>query len=92
MYIFVYTCLCKKEQQSWGDWSNTLGTYIYNFGAQNVFDSAFCWGLAIDDEFKRDLYASEMGGDDYSAFNDIEPDPASTEGVNYIKFQDIWKS
>jgi putative aldouronate transport system substrate-binding protein len=78
--------------KGWVDWTNTLGTYKYRWSACNYYDSAFAWGLGINDSFKMKLYTVENFGSDYSAFDDIEPLGNSDEGVIFTKYYEAWKS
>lgn len=73
--------------QNFADWSAEYGTYKYNFVARNYFDSAFCWGLANNDEFKLDVYQKQIHGIDVTEFGGIEPEPGSDGEAISTKFE-----
>ena len=82
----------EKMTTSWNDWVGFLGTYTYQWTVRNYYDSALCWGLAIDDPFKGKVYEYENCGTDAGPYENIDPAPSSDEGVIRVKYFELWKS
>lgn len=78
--------------QGWAEWVSALGSYTYRWGAANYYDSAFAWGLGVDDPFKLKLYEMTNCGTDYSAFDNIDPLDGSDESVIRVNFNEALKN
>jgi len=76
----------------WTDWVNALGTYSYRWGAANYYDSAFAWGLGVDDPFKLKLYEMTNCGSDYSEFDNIDPLDGTDESVIRVNYNEALKN
>jgi putative aldouronate transport system substrate-binding protein len=76
------------ETEGWSGWADMLGVYRYHFTLHAAIDSAFAWGLAIGNPFLQNVYTLNSTGKDASAFEGIDPAPATLEAANLVSIND----
>lgn len=80
----------KQLNADWNGWADVTGGYKYVWAGGGYFDSAFAWGLAASDPYRRRTYEVESLTRDATMFDDILPTGNVPEAVALQKVNDQW--